>query len=249
MKLQKLLSYTRRAIDCYSMIDEGDKIAVGISGGKDSLALLYALAELRRFYPKKFQLIAITIDLGFEGFDTSKVQALCDKLNVEYHVVKTEIFNIVFNIRKEKNPCSLCAKMRKGALNDAISELGCNKIAYAHHKDDFIDTFLMSLLYEGRIHTFSPKTYLDRSKLMVIRPLMYVTEGEVVSFKNEMQLPVIKSTCPADGNTKREYANQTLAKLEQETPNCKNRIFAAIERGNIPGWPDKIEHPRMNPKN
>lgn len=249
MKLQKLLSYTRRAVDCYSMIDEGDKIAVGISGGKDSLALLYALAELRRFYPKKFQLIAITIDLGFKGFDTSKVQALCDELNVEYHVIKTEIFDIVFNIRKEKNPCSLCAKMRKGALNDAISELGCNKIAYAHHKDDFIDTFLMSLLYEGRIHTFSPKTYLDRSKLMVIRPLMYVTEGEVVSFKNEMQLPVIKSACPADGNTKREYANQTLAKLEQETPNCKNRIFAAIERGNIPGWPEKIEHPRMSSKN
>lgn len=249
MKLQKLLSYTRRAVDCYSMIDEGDKIAVGISGGKDSLALLYALAELRRFYPKKFQLIAITIDLGFKGFDTSKVQALCDELNVEYHVIKTEIFNIVFNVRKEKNPCSLCAKMRKGALNDAISALGCNKIAYAHHKDDFIDTFLMSLLYEGRIHTFSPKTYLDRSKLMVIRPLMYVTEGEVVSFKNEMQLPVIKSACPADGNTKREYANQTLAKLEQETPNCKNRIFAAIERGNIPGWPEKIEHPRMNSKN
>lgn len=249
MKLQKLLSYTRRAVDCYNMIDEGDKIAVGISGGKDSLALLYALAELRRFYPKKFQLIAITIDLGFKGFDTSKIQALCDELNVEYHVIKTEIFNIIFNIRKEKNPCSLCAKMRKGALNDAISELGCNKIAYAHHKDDFIDTFLMSLLYEGRIHTFSPKTYLDRSKLMVIRPLMYVTEGEVVSFKNEMQLPVIKSACPADGNTKREYANQTLAKLEQETPNCKNRIFAAIERGNIPGWPEKIEHPRMSSKN
>lgn len=248
MKLQKLLSYTRRAVDCYNMIDEGDKIAVGISGGKDSLTLLYALAELRRFYPKRFQLIAITIDLGFEGFDTSKVQSLCDELNVEYHVVKTEIFDIVFNIRKEKNPCSLCAKMRKGALNDAISELGCNKIAYAHHKDDFIDTFLMSLIYEGRIHTFSPKTYLDRSKLMVIRPLMYVTEGEVVSFKNEMQLPVIKSACPADGNTKREYANQTLAKLEQETPNCKNRIFAAIERGNIPGWPEKIEHPRMNSK-
>lgn len=245
MKLQKLLSYTRRAIDCYSMIDDGDKIAVGISGGKDSLTLLYALAELRRFYPHKFELIAITVDLGFDNFNTNKVKSLCDNLNVPYYVVKTEIYDVVFNVRKEKNPCSLCAKMRKGALNDKISELGCNKVAYAHHKDDFIDTFLMSLLYEGRIHTFSPKTYLDRSELMVIRPLMYVSEGEVVSFEHEMELPVIKSPCPADGNTKREYANITIKRLEEETPNCKNRIFAAIERGNIPGWPTKIEHPRI----
>ncbi len=246
MHLQKLLSYTRRAIDCYQMIDEGDKIAVGISGGKDSLTLLYALSELKRFYPKKFDLIAITVNLGFENFDTNKIKALCDSLNVEYYVVDTEIFDIVFNVRKEKNPCSLCAKMRKGALNEKLNELNCNKIAYAHHKDDFIETFVMSLIYEGRIHTFSPKTYLDRSKLMVIRPLMYVNEGEIVSFKNEMDLPVIKSPCPADGYTKREYAKQTLARLENETPGCKQRIFAAIERGNLSGWPEKIEHPRLS---
>lgn len=245
MKLQKLLSYTRRAIDCYEMIGEGDKIAVGISGGKDSLTLLYALAELRRFYPKKFDLIAITVNLGFENFDTTSVKKLCENLNVAYHVVDTEIYDVVFHIRQESNPCSLCAKMRKGALNDAISELGCNKVAYAHHKDDFIETFLMSLLYEGRIHTFSPKTYLDRSRLMVIRPLMYVAEGEIKSFTNEMKLPVIKSKCPADGYTKREYAKQTLSRLEEETAGCKNRIFSAIERGDIPGWPKKIEHPRM----
>lgn len=249
MQLQKLLSYTRRAIDSYEMIEEGDKIAVGISGGKDSLTLLYSLAELRRFYPKKFELIAITVHLGFENFDTTKIQEICDKLQVKYYVVDTEIYDVVFHVRKEKNPCSLCAKMRKGALNEKIKELGCNKIAYAHHKDDFIETFLMSLLYEGRIHTFSPKTYLDKSELMVIRPLMYITEGEIIAFKNAMQLPVIKSPCPADGFTKREYAKETLARLEQETPGCKQRIFAAIERGNLSGWPLKIENPRLNRQN
>lgn len=248
MKLQKLMSYTRRAIDSYTMIEEGDHIAVGISGGKDSLTLLYALAEMRHFYPKKYTLIAITVNLGFENFDTSAIADLCQKLNVEYYVVDTEIYDIVFNVRKEKNPCSLCAKMRKGALNEKISELGCNKVAYAHHKDDFIETFLMSLLYEGRIHTFSPKTYLDKSKLMVIRPMMYISENEIISFQKKMKLPVMKSPCPADGYTKREYAKQTLTKLEQETHNCKNRIFAAIERGNIPGWPKKIENPRLNAK-
>ena len=154
MKLQKLLSYTRRAIDSYEMIDNGDKIAVGISGGKDSLTLLYALAELRRFYPKKFDLIAITVNLGFDNFDTAKIEQLCKELDVPYYIVDTEIYDIVFNVRKEKNPCSLCAKMRKGALNQKLNDLGCNKIAYAHHKDDFIETFLMSLLYEGRsIHS------------------------------------------------------------------------------------------------
>ena len=245
MKLQKLLSYTRRAIDSYEMIDNGDKIAVGISGGKDSLTLLYALAELRRFYPKKFDLIAITVNLGFDNFDTAKIEQLCKGLDVPYYIVDTEIYDIVFNVRKEKNPCSLCAKMRKGALNQKLNDLGCNKIAYAHHKDDFIETFLMSLLYEGRIHTFSPKTYLDKSELMVIRPLMYINEGEIISFKNDMQLPVIKSPCPADGSTKREYAKQTLAKLEQETPGCKQRIFSAIERGTPDGWPVKIDNPRL----
>ncbi len=245
MKLQKLLSYTRKAIDSYQMIQEGDKIAVGISGGKDSLALLYALAELRRFYPKKFTLTGITVDLGFENFNTAAISELCRKLNVDYHIVKTEIYDVVFHIRKESNPCSLCAKMRKGALNDRILALGCNKVAYAHHRDDFIETLLMSLIYEGRFHSFSPKTYLDRTKLTVIRPFMYVSEGEIVCFKNEMQLPVIKSPCPADGQTKREYAKQLLQKLEQENPGCKNRIFSALEYGNLPGWPEKIENPRL----
>ena len=244
MQLQKLLSHTRRAIDTYGMIDDGDKIAVGISGGKDSLTLLYALAHLRRFYPKKFEIIAITIDLGIPGFNTDEISKLCQELDVPYHVEKTEIYDIIFNHRKESNPCSLCAKMRKGALNEKIKEFGCNKFAYAHHKDDIIETFLMSLIFEGRIHTFSPVTYLDRSDLTMIRPLMYCAEGEVAAFERRMGLPVVKAKCPADGYTKREYAKQHIRALELENPGCKEKIFAAIERANLPGWPEPIPHKR-----
>lgn len=244
MQLQKLLSHTRRAIDTYGMIEEGDRIAVGISGGKDSLTLLYALANLRRFYPKSFEIIAITIDLGFPGFETEAISKLCEELNVEYYVEKTEIYDIIFNYRKESNPCSLCAKMRKGALNDKITELKCNKIAYAHHKDDIIETFFMSLIFEGRIHTFSPITYLDRSKLTLIRPLMFCGEGEIKSFENIMNLPVVKAKCPADGYTKREYAKQHIRALELENPGCKEKIFAAIQRANLDGWPLPIPHHR-----
>lgn len=244
MKLQKLLSHTRRAIDTYGMIDEGDKIAVGISGGKDSLTLLYALANLRRFYPKKFDIIAITINLGFPGFDTSEIAKLCEKLGVEYYVEETEIYEIIFNYRRESNPCSLCAKMRKGALNDKIKELGCNKLAYAHHKDDIIETFLMSLIFEGRIHTFSPVTYLDRSNLTLIRPLMFCNEGEIKAFERDMELPVVKAKCPADGYTKREYAKQHILALEKENPGCKEKIFTAILNANLSGWPV----PNLNPR-
>ena len=180
MKLQQLMSYVRRAIDDFQMIEEGDKIAVGISGGKDSLALLYALNGLKRFYPKKFELYAVTVDLGFQNLDLEKIVALCEELQVPYKIVKTEIAKIIFEDRKEDNPCSLCAKMRKGALNEAMKSLGCNKIAYAHHKDDVVVTMLMSLIYEGRFHTFSPVTYLDRMDLTVIRPLMYVNEVDVI---------------------------------------------------------------------
>ena len=245
MKLQKLYSYTRKAIDDFQMIKENDSIAVGISGGKDSLTLLYALAGLRRFYPVHYSLTAITVDLGYPDFDLTEIKALCQKLDVPYHIIPTQIGAIIKEQNKKNSPCSLCAKLRKGALNQAVIELGCNKVAYAHHKDDFIETFLMSLLFEGRIHTFSPKTYLDKSKLMVIRPLMYINEGEIISFKNDMQLPVIKSPCPADGYTKREYAKQALAELEKETPGCKQRIFSAIERGTLDGWPVKIDNPRL----
>ena len=239
MNLQQLMSYARRAIDDYEMISEGDHIAVGISGGKDSLTLLYALHGLQRFYPKHFELEAITVDLGHKGFDVTPVQHLCEEMDIPYTVVKTEIAQIIFEERKESNPCSLCAKMRKGALNEAIKKIGCNKVAYAHHKDDIVETMLLSLIYEGRFHSFSPKTYLDRMDLTVIRPLMYVKEADIKGFKNKYDLPVIKSPCPADGYTKREYAKNLLQQLNQENPGVKERMFSAIVNGNIQGWPEK----------
>ncbi len=241
MTLQRLMSYVRRAVDDYGMIEEGDKIAVGISGGKDSLTLLNALAGMRRFYPKKYELVAVTIDLGFKNLNFDKIQEMCDNLSVPYHIVHTDIADIVFNSRKESSPCSLCAKMRKGALNDAMKEIGCNKIAYAHHKDDVVETMLMSLIYEGRFHTFSPVTYLDRMDLKVIRPLMYVDEMDVIGFVNKYDIPVVKSACPVDGFTKREYVKNLLRQLTSENPGVKERMFTAIIEGNMKGWPDKIE--------
>lgn len=237
MKLQQVYSYVRRAIDDYHMIEEGDKIAVGISGGKDSLTLLYALQGLKRFYPKKFDIHAITVDLGFKNLDLAQIEALCKELDVEYTIVKTDIAKIIFEDRKESSPCSLCAKMRKGALNDAMKAAGCNKIAYGHHKDDIVETMLMSLIFEGRWHTFSPVTYLDRMDLTVIRPLMYMNEADVIGFCNKNDVPVLKSACPVDGYTKREYVKQLLRTLNQENPGVKERMFTAIQRGDMKGWP------------
>ena len=225
MKLQQLMSYTRRAIDDYDMIEDGDKIAVGISGGKDSLTLLYALHGLKRFYPHPFELEAITVDLGHPGFDLTPIRKLCEEMEIPYTVVKTDIAQIIFDERKESNPCSLCAKMRKGALNEAIKKTGCNKVAYAHHKDDIVETMLLSLIFEGRFHSFSPKTYLDRMDLTVIRPLMYVSEADVRGFMNKYQLPVVKSPCPADGYTKREYAKNLVRQLNLEHPFFCARMF------------------------
>lgn len=236
MKLQQLMSVTRKAIDEFHMIQEGDRIAVGISGGKDSLTLLYALAGLRRFYPQPFSLTAITVDLGFEGFHTEKLGELCRELDVPYTVVPTEISRIIFEDRKESNPCSLCAKMRKGALNTVAKELNCNKIAYAHHRDDVVETMLMSLIFEGRFHTFSPVTYLDRMDLTLIRPLLFLQEADVIGFRNKYNLPVEKSPCPADGNTKREYVKNLLRQLNQENPGVKERMFTAIVNAGLPGW-------------
>ena len=240
MKLQQLMSYTRRAIDDYQMIEDGDKIVVGVSGGKDSLTMLYALKGLQRFYPKKFELMAITVDLGFQNFDTKAIARLCQELEIPYKVVHTEVAKIVFEERKESNPCSLCAKMRKGALNDVVKEMGCNKVAYAHHKDDIIETMLLSLIYEGRFHTFSPVTYLDRMELTLIRPLLFMDEADVIGFKNKYQLPIAKSPCPADGKTKREYAKNLLKELNHQNPGVKERMFTAIRRANLPGWSTEI---------
>jgi len=228
MKLQQLLSYTRRAVDDYHMIEEGDKIAVGISGGKDSLTMLYALHGLKRFYPAQFEIEAITVNLGFPNFNLDPIRALCKELGVHYTVVDTDIYDIIFNVRKETNPCALCAKMRKGALNQAIKDTGCNKVAYAHHKDDVVETMLLSLIFEGRFHSFAPVTYLDRMDLTVIRPLMYVDEADVIGFQNKYNLPVCKAPCPADGYTKREYAKNLLRQLNQEHPGAKERMFRAV---------------------
>lgn len=236
MKLQQLLSYTRRAIDDYNLIEDGDKIAIGLSGGKDSLSLIYALDGLKRFYPKKFELVAISVDLGFNIQNFDLIGSLCQDFNINLTIVKTDIAKIVFEDRNEKSPCSLCAKMRKGALNDMAKQLGCNKIAYAHHKDDIIETMMLSLIFEGRFHSFPPKTYLDRSDLTVIRPFMYMNETDIIGFSRKYELPIAKNPCPVDGHTKRQYVKELLKQLSIENPGVKDRMFTAILNGNIKGW-------------
>ena len=236
MKLQQVYSLTRKAIDDYHMIQAGDEIAVGISGGKDSLTLLYALQGLRRFYPHPFKLCAVTVDLGFDNLKLDKISDLCEDLDVPYHIIHTDIAKIIFEDRRESKPCSLCAKMRKGALNDAMKAIGCNKVAYAHHKDDVVETMMMSLIYEGRLHTFRPVTYLDRTDITVIRPLVYMNEADVIGFVNKYKVPVVKSPCPADGHTKREYIKNLVQKINLESPGVKGRIFTAIQSGKLDGW-------------
>jgi len=237
MKLQKLYSYVRRALDDYGLIQNNDKIAIGISGGKDSLTLLYALAGIREFYPINFQIVAITVDLGFNNMDYSKVQKLCEELQVEYHIISTQIAQIVFEERTESSPCALCAKMRKGALISLAKELGCTKIAYAHHMEDFIETSLLSLLFEGRFYCFPPLTYFEDCDLAVIRPLMYVPLADIIGFKNKYELPIVKNSCPVDGKTKREYVHNLLNELNHEHPGVKKRLFHAILTGNMDDWP------------
>ena len=239
MQLQRLLSFARKAVDEYTMIQEGDHIAVGISGGKDSLTLLCALHGLKRFYPQKFELSAVTVDLGFDDFDLTPIKDLCHDMEIPYQIVKSDIYHILFDIRKESNPCSLCAKMRKGALNQAVKEMGCNKVAYAHHKDDIVETMLLSMIFEGRFYSFSPKTWLDRMDLTVIRPLMFVEEMDVIGFKNKYNLPVVKSKCPVDGYTKRQYAKELLRQINKDHPGAKERMFHAILNGDIKGWPQR----------
>lgn len=234
--MKKVVSLTRRAIEEYNMIDEGDKIAVGVSGGKDSLVLLCALAELSHYYPKKFTVTALTLDMGYKS-DYSGIQALCDKLGVEFKVKYTNIKEIVFDIRNETNPCSLCAKMRRGSLNDFALENGCRKVALGHHNDDVLETFLLSLMHEGRIHCFSPVTYLDRTQLYQIRPMIYVRERDIRGVVKNHDIPVIHSECPADGYTQREYMKDLIKRLEKEmTPGLRKRLFRAIHDSAIDGW-------------
>lgn len=236
MKLQQIMSKTRKAVDDYKMINDNDTIAVGISGGKDSLALLYALAGMRRFYPIHYSLIAITCDLGFKNVDFNEIKKLCEELDVKYYIVESDISDIVFNVRKEENPCSLCAKMRKGAMYNFLKEVGCSKIAYAHHQDDVVETYMMSLIYEGRQNTFSPVTYLDRTGVTVIRPFIYMKEADIIGFVKANNVPVLKSPCPVDGYTKRQYAKDLLKSINEEAPGVRDRIFTAIQNSNIKGW-------------
>ena len=233
---KRILSYTRRACEDYKMISEGDKIAVGISGGKDSLTLLTALAEMRRFYPQKYELCGISIDMGLEGMDFSGVAGYCEKLGVEYHIIPSDISKVVFEYRKEHNPCSLCAKMRRGALNNAAHRLGCNKVALGHHFDDVVETFMLNLFYEGRIGVFSPVTYMSRSDVTVIRPMIYMPEKDIRYFAKKTELPVVESTCPANGNTEREEMKKFLARLDRENRGLKYRIYGAVQRGGVDGF-------------
>ncbi|MBQ6998572.1 MAG: tRNA 2-thiocytidine(32) synthetase TtcA [Clostridia bacterium] len=233
--MQRILSYMRRAVDDYGMIEDGEKIAVGVSGGKDSVTMLMALAALRRFYPKKFELEAITLDMGFDGADFSPIAHLCAELGVNYTLVKTDIKAVVFDIRKETNPCALCAKMRKGALNEKALELGCKKVALGHHNEDVIETFFLSLFYEGRLNCFSPVTYLDRKGVTLIRPLVYAPEKLVKSFANANNIPIVKNPCPADGNTKREKMKEFVLQQHTEDKGFKERVFGAVVRG-LDGW-------------
>ncbi|MCQ2492264.1 MAG: tRNA 2-thiocytidine(32) synthetase TtcA [Lachnospiraceae bacterium] len=240
MKIQKLYSLTRQAIDAYAMIEEGDKIAVGISGGKDSLTLLQIMAGLQKFYPKKFELMAITCDVGFEGMDFRPVASWCESLGIAYETVKTNIAEIVFEHNQDERPCSLCAKLRKGAMYDRLNELGFHKIAYAHHKDDFIETAFMSLIFEGRFYSFPPVTELDRSGITVIRPMMYVPERSVATFARENALPVVHNVCPVDGSTKRAYAKGLVKQLSEENRGVKDRLMHAIEEAHFEDWPVKV---------
>lgn len=244
--MQQLMGMVRRCVDDYTMIEAGDKIAVGVSGGKDSLALLALMAGLQKYYPRPFELAALTIDMGL-GMDFSPVEEYCRSLGVPFHRVETQIGPLIFDVRKEKNPCSLCAKMRRGALNDALKSLGFQKIALGHHYDDAVETFLLSLLYEGRLSCFQPVTYLSRMDVTQIRPMLYIGEKAVSSFARRMELPVIENRCPADKSTKRQEVKDLLVTLQKQYPDLKTKIFGAMQRLPLPEWGPVDGAPRRNP--
>ena len=234
--MQQLTGRVRRCIDEYNMIDQGETIAIGVSGGKDSLALLCALTDLRKYHPKKFNIHAVTLAMGFTGMDFTPIEKLCKNLGVPYTLKHTDIARIVFDERKEKNPCSLCAKMRRAALCNMIKELGIKKIALAHHYDDAVETFLLSLIYEGRLHCFQPKTYLDRTGVTQIRPMLYVEEKAIKKLVTTKELPIVHNTCPMNGVSKREAIKTLLKTLSLTEPDIRTRIFGAIQRLPLEGW-------------
>lgn len=236
MKEKRFLSLMRQAIQDYEMINDGDKLAIGISGGKDSLTTAYFLKQLQRFYPKKFELEAITVDLGFKESNFETLKKFFKKLDINYTVIKTDIKKIVFDVRNENNPCALCAKLRKGAFNKKAKKLDCNKIVFGHHKDDMVETFMMSLIFEGRFKTFSPVTYLDRTKLTLIRPMVYIEENDIINFSNKNNLPVLSSPCPEDGETKREEIKDFIKNMNNTYDKFDQKVFSAIKKENLNDW-------------
>ena len=238
--MNKILSLTRRCVEDYEMIQPGDRIAVGVSGGKDSLILLAALAKLRDFYPVPFTVEAITLDMGAAdgrpGMDFSPIARFCEELDVPYTIINSEIQHIIFDVRKEKNPCSMCAKMRRGLLNETLLSLGCSKLALGHHYDDAVETFFMSLLYEGRISCFQPVTLMDRAGVTQIRPMLYISENSIERFSEREQLPVVPNTCPADKNTKRQEIKDLIGSLSVQYPDLRAKLFGAMQRQPLPGW-------------
>lgn len=236
--MQKILGYMRKAITEFDLISDGDRIAVGVSGGKDSLVLLRGLCLLRRFIGIDYEIVAVTLDPCFSGVegDYSSVQKLCDEMGIEYSLRRTQIGQIVFDVRKEEHPCSLCARMRRGALHDAAKELGCNKVALGHHFNDAVETFMMNLFIEGRIGCFSPKSYLSRKDLTLIRPMVLAPEADIRRAANKNNIEVIKSKCPVDGHTKREDMKEYLAQMEKKDKGFTDRIFGALRRSGIDGW-------------
>jgi len=234
--MQRMLSYIRKAVDDYNMIEDGDKIAVGLSGGKDSITLLIGLKALQRFYEKKFDVIAISINPGFDFFNSDFLKNTCEKIGVQFVEEKTHIKEIVFDIRNEKNPCSLCANLRRGILNSVAIREGCNKIALGHNEDDVLETFFLNLLYGGSIGTFAPKSYMDRSGITLIRPLIYAPEKSIKTFVKKQGIEVMPKCCPMDGVSKREDMKNLIYSLQKDIPNVKTNIYGAIKRSNIKGW-------------
>ena len=234
--MQKILGYLRKAIENYNMIEDGDKIAVALSGGKDSITLLMGLKALQRFFPKKFELIAVSINPGFEFFNSEFLKDTCSKIGVEYFEMESHIKEIVFDIRKEKSPCSLCANLRRGMLNSAAIEQGCNKLALGHNEDDVLETFFLNMLYAGNLSTFAPVSYMDRSKITLIRPLIYAPEKEIRKFIKRNGIEVMPKNCPMDGVSKREDMKEMLYKLTVKIPNVRANLIGAIKRAEINGW-------------
>ncbi len=237
--MQRILSYIRKAVDDYNMIETGDKIAIGLSGGKDSITLLMGLKALQRFYDKKFEVIAISINPGFEFFNSNFLKKTCTDIGVEYIEEESHIKEIVFDIRNEKNPCSLCANLRRGILNSTAIREGCNKIALGHNEDDVLETFFLNLLYGGNINTFAPISYMDRSKVTLIRPLIYAPEKSIKTFIKKNNIEVMPKCCPMDGISKRENMKKLIWDFQKEIPNVKANIYGAIKRSNIKGWNKK----------